>query len=106
MKFTINNRKWEIKEVDGNWLLEEYQKEYDNGVFCFGLTKYDTQTIYLNKDMKNDVKKQTLYHELMHCYIWNFCAKSVEFNEEVVCDISANSHEIINKIVKDYLKEE
>ena len=104
MKFEINNRKWEIMEVDGNWLLCEYQKEYEDAIFCFGLTKYNTQIIYLNRDMKDDVKKQTLYHELMHCYIWSFVTKGIEISEEVMCDISANSHDLIHKIVDDYFK--
>ena len=105
MKFEINNREWEIIEVEGNWLLNEYNKEYDGGIFCFGLTKYDKQIIYLNQDMKYDVKKQTLYHELMHCYIWNYVAKGMEISEEALCDISANSHDLIHKIVKDYFNQ-
>ena len=28
MKFQINNRQWEIIEVEGNWLLNKYNKEY------------------------------------------------------------------------------
>lgn len=105
MKFEINNRQWEIMQVNGDWLLEQYQKEYDEGIFCFGLTKYDKQIIYLNQDMKRDVKKQTLYHELMHCYIWNYVAKGMEINEEALCDISANSHDLIHKIVEDYFNQ-
>lgn len=27
-KFLINNRTWSIEEVDKDWLLEEYKKEY------------------------------------------------------------------------------
>lgn len=104
MNFKINNRNWEIKEVDGQWLLDEYKKDYDNAAFCFGLTKYSNQIIYINKDMKNETKKLTLYHELMHCYIWNYLHSCSEYGEEVLCDVSANSHDIIHKIVEDYFK--
>lgn len=104
MKFKMNNRTWEIKEVDKDWLLEEYKKEYENGIYCFGLTRYSKQTIYLNNELCNDVKKQTLYHELMHCYLWSYSHTFNEISEEGMCDISANSHDIIHKIVEDYFK--
>lgn len=102
MKFEINNREWEIKEVPKEWLLEEYKKEYENGVYCFGLTRYSKQIIYLNDELCKDVKRQTLYHELMHCYIWSYIHCFNEIGEEAMCDISANSHDIIHKIVEDY----
>ena len=60
MKFEINNRIWEIKEADKDWLLTEYKKEYEDGIYCFGLTRYSKQIIYLNNELCNDVKKQTL----------------------------------------------
>lgn len=104
-KFKMNDRTLEIKEVDKEWLLEELKKEYDNAVYCFGLTRYSTQVIYLNNGLCNDVKKQTLYHELMHCYIWNYIHSFSEISEEALCDISANSHDIIHKIVEDYFKD-
>ena len=104
-KFKMNDRIWEIKEVDKEWLLEEYKKEYDNAVYCFGLTRYSKQVIYLNNELCDDVKKQTLYHELMHCYIWNYIHSFSEISEEALCDISANSHDIIHKIVEDYFKD-
>ena len=46
MKFKMNNRIWEIKEVDKDWLLTEYKKEYEDGIYCFGLTRYSKQIIY------------------------------------------------------------
>lgn len=104
MQFIMNNRNWEIKEVDGQWLLDEYNKEYKNGFYCFGLTKYSKQIVYLNSELCNDVKKQTLYHELMHCYLWSYMHNFSEIGEEAMCDISANSHDIIHKIVEGYFQ--
>jgi Zn-dependent peptidase ImmA (M78 family) len=102
MKFKINNRQWNIEEVESNFLLKKY-KEYDEqALYCFGMTKYEIQTIFINKDMDKEVKKQTLYHELMHCYIWNYSNIHNEYTEEELCDLSANSHDIIHKIVEDY----
>lgn len=104
MKFKMNNRTWEIKEVDAKWILDLLNEESPGSTYCFGATKYNLQTIFLNKEMPNETKKQTLYHELMHCYIWNYLSNQFEYNEEQLCDISANSHDIIHKIVEDYFK--
>ena len=51
------------------------------------------------------ITKQTLYHELMHCYLWSYIHIFNEISEEAMCDISANSHDIIHKIVEDYFEE-
>lgn len=105
MQFKINNRNWEIKEADSEWLLEEFKKENDNVVYCFGLTKYAKQTIYINEELIEQCKRQTLYHELMHCYLWSYASNFNEVDEETMCDISANSHDIIHQIVDEYFKE-
>ena len=48
-------------------------------------------------------KEQTLKHELMHCYIGCYLFNSEkEYTEEDLCNISANSHDIIHEIVKQY----
>ena len=105
MKFKMNERTWEITEAPGDWLLEEYKKELGpNSTFCFGLTRYHNQMIYINSEMCEDVKRQTLMHELMHCYMWNYLSNYNEWGEEAVCDICANSHDIIHKIAEDYFK--
>lgn len=102
MEFYINDRKWEIKEVNSDWLLTEYKKENDKGTYCFGLTRYNEQVIYINNELHEDCKKQILYHELMHCYLWNYVQNFEEVSEELLCDLSANSHNMIHKIVESY----
>lgn len=104
MDFTINGRHWCIKELEQDKILKLYQAEYDNATYCFGMTKYPQQTIYINKDMCSEVKKQTLYHELMHCYLFSYLHEASEFGLEAVCDISANSHNIIHEIATEYFK--
>ena len=57
----------------------------------------------LNKDIHIEIKKKTLYHELTHVYIREYLtSRDISPDEEVLCDISANSHDIIHKIVEDY----
>lgn len=42
----------------------------------------------------------------MHAYIREYLTtRDVEPDEEMMCDISANSHDIIHKIVTEYFKE-
>ena len=110
MLFEINGCSWYIDEVSQEEIRKEIVKrakkemeeEPEKGVY-FGITYCDTQVIFLDKSLPEDRKKNTLYHELTHCYINSYithCEKT--YTEEDVCDIMANSHDIIHKIVKDY----
>lgn len=109
MKFKMNNRDWEIielsqEEIRDHYIEYKYDGEPTEGKY-FGLTYSDTQKIYIDKDLCKGQKKQTLYHELMHCYIESYITMNIEnINEELLCDISANSHDIIHKIAEDYFK--
>ena len=47
-------------------------------------------------------QKETLYHELMHCYIIAYLYDGMQFDEEALCNISAKSHDMIHEIVKQY----
>lgn len=61
---------------------------------------------WIDKDLPIEKKKKTLYHELTHVYIREYLtSRDINPNEEVLCDIAANSHDIIHKIVKSYFKE-
>ena len=54
--------------------------------------------------MHKEQKRQTLLHELMHCYVWSYVCGFNNISEEALCDISANSHDIIHEIVENYFK--
>lgn len=104
MKFKMNNRDWKIIEKT----QEEMKKEVGNedGNF-YGLTFYRTQEIWLYKDLYKEQKRQTLMHELMHCYIGTYVTlmeNLIKYDEDLLCDISANSHDIIHEIVEEYFK--
>lgn len=105
MKFKINNRTWEIIE-ENQEKIKEIDNEKDEKVTIYGLTCYDTQKIYLWNKLCYEAKIQTLKHELFHCYVGCYCSfSSLELNEEVMCNLSANSHDIIHEIVEKYFKE-
>lgn len=104
MKFKMNGRNWQIQEV-----TQEEIKQIDGNVeevgSIFGLTCYEKQTIYLWKDVVYEKKRETLMHELLHCYLDCYVSfQNMRYDEEIMCHISANSHDIIHKIVEDYFK--
>lgn len=106
MKFKINSHEWEIIEESKQAVKERYEDATkEETIEVFGLTNFCEQKIYINRDMHKDLKRHTLMHELLHCYIAEYCSiEQNNYNEEVICDISANSHDIIHKIVEDYFK--
>lgn len=108
MKFKINNKNWNIKEISQEQMREQLKSHNDSvagfGKY-FGLTYFDTQTIYLDKDLCQDRKRSTLLHELGHCYIGTYITHlDRQYNEEDVVDIISNSHDIINNIINKYFK--
>lgn len=109
MEFKMNGNLWEIIELEKDDIKDCYIKASGNNDVqeTYGYTDYMERIIYINEDMKNSVRRKTLIHELLHCYIFEYCSiEQNEYSEEVMCDICANSHDIIHKIVDDYFKTE
>lgn len=106
MNFEINGRNWKIKEIEQKYFWEDDGEldKMNNEEYFFGRTKYDLQEIWICKDISIEQKRKTLYHELLHCYRGMYLTFSTldGQNEELWCDICANSHDIIHKIVEDY----
>jgi len=108
MKFKINNKSWQIKELSQEAMKEEFKKHYERPIKqgkYFGLTYFDIQTIFLDKDLCLDRKRNTLLHELGHCYIGTYITLTdKQYSEEDVVDIISNSHDIIRNIVEKYFE--
>ena len=60
--------------------------------------------IFIAEDLSQEQKRITLIHELTHCYIWCYGTRFETCDEEDICNINMNSHDMINKIVEDYFK--
>lgn len=107
MKFKMNGRTWEIKELSQEEIKQhiieyKYDGQPADGRY-YGQTYFDEQIIYLDRDMHEEQKRQTLMHELGHCYIGSFIThQNKEYDEETVVNLISNSHDIIHKIVEDY----
>ena len=114
MKFKMNDIEYEIKEVTQKE-YKNYRKEEDELTNCeetdtskgvyFGASHHYKDIVFIDKNLPYDRKKRVLMHELMHCYISEYINhQDNNYSEEDVADISANSHDIIHKIIKDYFK--
>lgn len=111
MEITINGFKYKIVEISQEnireILEESYKKNMDEEprlARYMGITISAIGMIYLDKDVPQDRKRQVLMHELMHAYVDCYITSTDSFNLEALCDISANSHDIIHKITEDYFK--
>lgn len=105
-KFRINDDEWEIIQVDKDKIRNRLNKDNEeDAIFVFGLTIFSEHKIWINEDVCTEQKIKTLKHELTHCYIWSYGLGSVpHYTEEMVCDIVSASINIINDIVKEYIK--
>lgn len=107
MEFKMNGETWTIKEVEQEefWKDDNELDKMNSKEYYFGRCKFATQEIWLWANMADDIKKKTLYHELMHCYRGCYITLNDFKNcdEDFVCDLTANSHDIIHKIVEDYM---
>lgn len=112
MYFKMNNVTYQIIELSQKD-YKTYRKAEDKHVDCeetdtnkgvyFGATHCYRNIVFLDKSLPIDRKRKTLIHELTHCYIAEYIThEETQFNEELVADISANSHDIIHKIVTEY----
>ena len=109
-KFRMNEKTWFIREdsqVNIQRMMQERGNEVERGSKWYGLTMPDTHTITLDKDLYIDRKRQTLLHELAHCYIVSYiCHMDKSYCEEEVADIVANSIDIINRIATEYFNKQ
>lgn len=106
MEFEINGRKWEIIETNQQKMNEVEKTTEESGYKYFGICCYEEQKIYLWENLHQEQKKATLIHELVHCYMGVYCSfEDVTWNTDLVCNICANSHDIIHNIVEKYFNQ-
>lgn len=100
----MNEVLYEIKEVEQKEFYKSSNDEEDG--YYYGQSHFHTQEVWIDKDLPEYKKRKTLYHELTHIYIKEYLTtQDINPNEEVLCDICANSHDIIHKIVDNYFKD-
>lgn len=113
MQFKMNDIEYEIvelKQLDYKKMREKEDKEdglnidTSEGIY-FGASHHKTCKVYIDEDLPKDRKRKTLLHELTHCYVHEYITHSEKnYDEEMIADIVANSHDIINEIVERYFR--
>ena len=101
----MNELEWEIKEASADEVKSNFPEAKPESIY-FGCTQLSTQTILLNNEVSKEKQRQTLYHELMHCYIYCYICDGLNFDEEGICELSAKSHRMIHEITERYFKNE
>lgn len=95
----INGLEWDIICVhnkDNKLLLD--------GLECLGVTYFQEQQIYLNKDTSKKMFRTTVIHELVHAFLFSY-GYHLDCNdmEEAVCDFLGSNldriYRLANKIV-------
>lgn len=104
MEFEMNDRIFTIKKVDQDILFNHNKKINDGTANYFGLFLPYEQMILLDDNISYEQAIKTLIHELTHCYIWSYGISCDSYDDEDICNINANSHIIINRIVSDYIR--
>lgn len=102
--FEINGTIYQIKEVSQSYLAKQMGEESETH-YCYGQTHFPIEEILIDKSQSYQRKRKTLFHELMHIYIREYLTTAdISLDEELMCDISANSHDIIHEIVEEYFE--
>lgn len=112
LSFKMNDRNWTIIEgslEDGKNFINSIDMNFlaKSMDWFGGFSDFTTQTIFINNNMCKEAKIYTLLHELGHCYIQSYIktTTNLEYYEDILCDIVANSHYVIHDIVEQYRKE-
>lgn len=62
-------------------------EEQTSGESFFGITEYQTSTVYINKDINGFLLIKALRHELMHIYLWEIDKNGTVYSNDEVCEI-------------------
>ena len=103
MKFKMNDLEFTIRYASANEVKAVFNDKNEDSYY-YGVTTLSKQEILINNEISREKQKETLYHELMHCYIFCYLCNGLQFDEEGLCNISAKSHNIINKISDDFFE--
>lgn len=97
MKVKIHNATWEVKEVS------EVGESGDNSFW--GETDYSRNIMEIKKDLPIDKKRDTLIHELMHAYFYEYGHmqnNKRKYHYEEVCNLMAMFADDIVNITNKY----
>lgn len=105
MQFKMNDLIWTIKYATESEVRERIGDKNTESYY-YGCATLSMQEILINKDVSVERQRKTLYHELMHAYIASYMFEGLSFDEEALCDVSAKSHDMINRIASAFFESE
>ena len=92
--FQINGQTWFIKIIDPN--NEVFVM--DNGMYTIGVCDNNTKTIFLSNQLRGNLLKNVLCHELVHAAMFSYQVELDLEQEELVANLIATyGEEIIQK---------
>lgn len=102
MKFLINGRKWELNYCDKySKELKELTEEQVSGI-----TDYYHSKIYILNDLTKDFTIDTIYHELMHAFMFTYgYAQYENYNDENICDMIGAFGKELFTVAEEIIKE-
>lgn len=108
MNIKIHNLKWRL-----NFIPNEAMKVFFDGItspeLC-GFVNRKELCIFIDINLKDDLLKRTIIHELTHAYFWSFGLVNFEsLTEEDFCNFmethASNILELADKIYNEFKKE-
>lgn len=92
ISFDIVGKQWKMLFLD----KKKYRKKW--GKDSVGITDFDRRKIYISP---RGADKETVVHELVHSYLYEFCTRSCDLDdanlEEIFCELMAKRGEEILK---------
>lgn len=100
MKFKANNLTWDIDYVESDKTLINNE----HGIYL-GLCEYIPQRISIRSGMTKEMTRETVIHELVHCFLFSFGNYGrTEINEEQVCNFVGSHIDKIIEVADKFLK--
>lgn len=104
MEFTVNKLNWKMEYIDS----ENVQVNNEDGCFL-GVTDFIDQRIIIRKGLTEQMTRQTVIHELCHCFLMSYAVHTSCYDEEQVCNFLGayidDILELTNKFMKKGVKD-
>lgn len=76
----------------------------EEGLSVYGLCNYSEQAIYIHRNLKEEVMKRVLIHEITHAFIYLRGMSGIKWTEETLCDFMGGVIDEIYPMANDVMK--
>jgi len=103
MKIKILGNTWEVREVTAKEIgdIMATDKRY-----TVGACDYHTKTIYILKDLKEEIKKETLIHEISHAILYTTSLNEhlTPEQQEQYCEFLRVAYPVVQDVLHQIVK--